>query len=180
MPGALYGMEQAAAKLRGKILDATGKGAEALLNAGGTAIKHIAIGAGKGAVNLAGRRALGGVLAVGAMGAIGAGAMTVANRYAQATELPPFSNVPAGPVRSAIDAINPVGAISYDVARYNFLNPGFAIALGIGAAAGTASYGLSSNKALPPHTMPQRIQRGEHPYNLGASGDMVFAAHNMR
>lgn len=180
MPGALYGMEQAAAKLRGQIWAGAGYGAEKLLDFGLNASKQLAIGAGKGAVNMVGRRLAGAGLAMGAIGAIGAGALAAGSKYAQATEMPALTNVEAGPLRKAIDTINPIGAISYDVARYNYLNPGFAVALGIGAAAGVASYGVSANRALPPHTMPQRIQRGEHPYNLGASGDMVFAAHNMR
>ncbi len=180
MPGIGYQMEQVAARLRGKILQGVGYGAEKMLDFGLGATKALTIGMGKDAVNTIGRRAVGSAAAIGAMGAIGMGALTVAGQYAKATELPPFANVPAGPIRNAINAVNPVAAISYDVARYNYLNPGFAMTFGIGAAASVASYGLSANRALPPHTMPQRIQRGEHPYNLGASGDMVFAAHNMR
>lgn len=144
-----------------------GKGGEAVSKAWSILTGSIlpgAAGLGKGLINAAGplvsKTAIAG-LGVGAVGfgavaaTYGAGARPIANEYR------PYIGEQTLPHTTPLESLREWGAtgLSYPLAK------------------ASALYGVvTANKALPSYTN----NVSKHKYNLGASGDMVFAMHNMR
>lgn len=116
-----------------------------------------------------------------ALGAASIGAVAAFGKASSFTEQSPTGALPGTGARNLLNKL-PGGwglKMSYEMARYTHLNPGFALGAGGGLMAGAAYTAASYNRSLPPFTNPNRMNQ-QHPYNLGASGDIVLAAHNMR
>ena len=137
---------------------------------------------GKGLVNIAGWGAyhvgVKPLLAAGAIGAMGVGAYTVAGELAKPFEMIGESN--PGPIGAAASSLNPSLGMNYGMLRSQVLVPGFGIAMGAGLIGGAMATAATYSRPLPPYTRTNRVQRGEQPYNLGASGEMVLGMNNMR